>query len=56
MTQPSTNESACHEDAEVAREYVPFADPCDIHGVTFDGEFVWFARNDELVAFDAVSE
>ena len=27
-----------------------------MHGVTFDGKLVWFARNDELVAFDPASE
>jgi len=44
-TKPSVGE------AEVVREYVPIDDQ-QIHGVTFDGEHVWFARNDELVAFD----
>jgi outer membrane protein assembly factor BamB len=44
------------EDAEVAREYVPFPDAGAVHGVTFDGKLVWFARNDEVVAFDPVSE
>jgi outer membrane protein assembly factor BamB len=43
-------------DAEIAREYVPFADRGSVHGVTFDGELVWFARDDELVAFDPRSE
>ncbi|HVH46391.1 MAG TPA: glutamine cyclotransferase [Labilithrix sp.] len=38
-------------EAEVVREYVPIDDR-DIHGVTFDGKLVWFARNDEVVAFD----
>ena len=37
--------------AEVVHEYVPL-DEGRIHGVTFDGERVWFARDDELVAFD----
>ena len=39
-------------DAEVTRELVPFEDRGYVHGVTFDGARVWFARNDELVAFD----
>lgn len=39
-------------EAEVAHEYVPFADRGHVHGVTFDGKRVWFARNDEVVAFD----
>src|SRR4051812_35919152 len=41
--------------AEVLREYVPIDDQ-QIHGVTFDGELVWFARDDEIVAFDPASE
>ncbi len=42
-------------EAEVIREYVPI-DHAQVHGVTFDGKLVWFARNDELVAFDPDSE
>jgi sugar lactone lactonase YvrE len=38
-------------EAEIVHEYVPL-DESSIHGVTFDGERVWFARDDELVAFD----
>jgi outer membrane protein assembly factor BamB len=56
MTQPSTNENTRRGDAEVAREFVPFTDRGHVHGVTFDGKLVWFARNDELVAFDPESE
>lgn len=41
--------------AEVVREYVPI-DEQQIHGVTFDGELVWFARDGELVAFDPGNE
>lgn len=41
--------------AEVVREYVPI-DETPIHGVTFDGERVWFARDDELNAFDPTTE
>ncbi len=42
-------------DAEVEREYVPLDDG-HVHGVTFDGKLVWYARNDELVAFDPERE
>ena len=42
-------------EAEVVREYVPIDDHA-IHGVTFDGRLVWFARDDEIVAFDPESE
>lgn len=40
---------------EIAREFQPL-DQQPIQGVTFDGERVWFARDDELVAFDPASE
>ena len=56
MTTTSTNEGSRQGDAEVVREYVPFADRGHVHGVTFDGKLVWFARNDEVVAFDPESE
>lgn len=42
--------------AEVVRELEPCADGAQIHGVTFDGERVWFARDNELLAFDPMSE
>jgi streptogramin lyase len=38
-------------EAEVVREYMPIDDR-GIHGVTFDGKLVWFARNDEVICFD----
>lgn len=46
--QPSTIHRG---EAEVVREYVPLDDR-QIHGVTFDGHLVWFARDGELVGFD----
>lgn len=46
---------AIRSDAEIVREYVPLDDR-PIHGVTFDGALVWFARDGELVAFDPASE
>jgi glutamine cyclotransferase len=42
-------------EAEVVHEYVPL-DEGHVHGVTFDGKLVWFARDGELVAFDPASE
>lgn len=39
-------------DAEIEREYGPFAESGPVHGVTFDGEQVWFARGDKLQALD----
>ncbi|HVK77692.1 MAG TPA: hypothetical protein VM734_30515 [Kofleriaceae bacterium] len=43
-------------DAEIAREHVPFPDRGRIHGVTFDGTLVWFARDEEVVAYDPAAE
>jgi glutamine cyclotransferase len=43
-------------EAEIVREYVPFADRGRIHGVTFDGTRVWFARDNEIVSFDPATE
>jgi hypothetical protein len=45
-----------HSTAEVVRAFNPCGDDAQIHGVTFDGKRVWFARNDELIAFDPVTE
>ncbi|MFZ5895079.1 MAG: glutamine cyclotransferase [Myxococcota bacterium] len=41
--------------AEIVREYGPFPNAGDVHGVTFDGENVWFAAGTHLQAFDPVS-
>jgi glutamine cyclotransferase len=38
--------------AEILREYGPFAGAADVHGVTYDGQRVWFAAGDTLNAFD----
>jgi outer membrane protein assembly factor BamB len=38
--------------AEILREYGPFPDANRIHGVTFDGEYVWFASDNGLNALD----
>jgi streptogramin lyase len=40
---------------EVEREYGPFAAQGSVHGVTFDGEQVWFASGDKLQAIDPQS-
>ena len=37
---------------EVEVEYGPFAEQGSVHGVTFDGEQVWFASGDKLQALD----
>jgi glutamine cyclotransferase len=41
-----------HSKAEIIREYGPFAAAEGVHGVTYDGEHVWFAAGDKLTAFD----
>jgi glutamine cyclotransferase len=41
--------------AEIVREYGPFAGVDNVHGVTYDGQHVWFAAGDRLTAFDPTS-
>jgi outer membrane protein assembly factor BamB len=41
--------------AEIIREYGPFPGAEAVHGVTFDGEHVWFASGEKLSAFDPAS-
>jgi glutamine cyclotransferase len=41
--------------AEVIREYGPFPGIENVHGVSYDGENVWFASDEGLTAFDPVS-
>ena len=41
--------------AEVVREYGPYPGADRVHGVTYDGEHVWFASGDRLNAFDPAS-
>ena len=41
--------------AEIIREYGPFPGVDQVHGVTFDGQHVWFAAGDKLNAFDPTS-
>lgn len=38
--------------AEILREYGPFPGIDAVHGVTFDGQHVWFASGDKLNAVD----
>ena len=38
--------------AEILREYGPFPGVDHVHGLTFDGEHVWFAAGDKLIALD----
>src|SRR5260370_39451729 len=41
--------------AEIFREYGPFPGVDHVHGVTYDGQSVWFAAGDKLNAFDPAS-
>ena len=41
--------------AKIVREYGPFPGAKDVHGVTYDGQRVWFASGDQLNAFDPTS-
>ncbi|WP_112798987.1 PQQ-binding-like beta-propeller repeat protein [Rhizobium sp. SYY.PMSO] len=41
--------------AEIIREYGPFADAPSVHGVTFDGQYVWFASGAKLHALNPES-
>ena len=38
--------------AKIIREYGPFPGAEHVHGVTFDGRYVWVATGDKLNAFD----
>src|SRR6266511_5858042 len=41
--------------AKIVRQYGPFPGTDKVHGVTFDGQHVWFAAGDALRAFDPES-
>src|SRR4030095_10959836 len=41
--------------AKILREYGPFPGVDQVHGVTYDGQQVWFAAGDKLNAFDPAS-
>jgi glutamine cyclotransferase len=38
--------------AQIVREYGPYPGADHVHGVTYDGQNVWFAAGDKLIAFD----
>lgn len=40
------------ESGDVVREYGPFIEGETVHGVSFDGQHVWFATGEKLRAFD----
>src|SRR5437762_2079471 len=41
--------------AEIVREYGPFPGVDSVNGLTYDGERVWFAAGDRLIALDPAS-
>jgi glutamine cyclotransferase len=41
--------------ADIVREYGPFPGVDRVHGVTYDGQHVWFASGDKLNALDPAS-
>ena len=41
--------------AEILREYGPYPGMEQVHGVTYDGRHVWFARGESVVALDPES-
>jgi glutamine cyclotransferase len=41
--------------AEIVQEYGPFPNADHVHGVSFDGQHVWFASGDKLNALDPAS-
>ncbi|HKY91192.1 MAG TPA: glutamine cyclotransferase [Nevskiaceae bacterium] len=43
------------EPAQIVREHGPFPGAAHVHGVTYDGQHVWFASGDKLNAFDPAS-
>ena len=44
-----------HRPADILREYGPFPDVDGVHGVSVDGQRVWFASGDRLNALDPES-
>src|SRR6516164_4054005 len=42
--------------AKVLEEYGPFPDAERVNGVTYDGQDVWFAAGNKLVAFEPASK
>jgi len=41
--------------AEIVREYASFPGVDHVHGLTYDGQHVWFAAGERLIAFDPAS-
>jgi len=52
---PSDEDKHMKQAAGILREYAPFPGVHHVHGVTFDGQHVWFATGDKLNALDPAS-
>jgi len=48
----ATTHTAKTRPAEILREYGPYPGMEQVHGVTFDGTHVWFARGESIVELD----
>ena len=55
MRKSKSNSKSKSRRAEILREYGPYPGIDHIHGVTFDGAQVWFARGESIVALDPKS-
>jgi glutamine cyclotransferase len=51
----TTTHKSKSRQAEILREYGPYPGIDKIHGVTFDGAHVWFARGESMVELDPKS-
>ena len=51
----ATKQKTKSRPAEIVREYGPYPGMERVHGVTFDGKNIWFARGESLVALDPQS-
>ena len=51
----TTKQKTKSRPAEILREYGPYPGMERVHGVTFDGKNIWFARGESLVALDPQS-
>jgi glutamine cyclotransferase len=52
---PSKNGDGIMNQANIVKEYGPFPGVDGVHGVTYDGQDVWFASGDKLNALDPAS-
>lgn len=51
----TSKRSTVDQEAEIVRAYGPFPGVGHVHGLTFDGQHVWFAKGEQLAALDPAS-